>query len=138
MNDLTFMGAGRPYEDMTKAGFRVHDPAYEPAYGRANGLSSNPDLCTAIEAAVVACQYRFGTDGLLFFTAFADYLFENYHVPDVDCEFLAMMATRQMLDTAQTSWKHCADVILKKLEPYIDWEGYQRDHPGDDVAAVPE
>ena len=96
---MSYMAMAARYENEILEGMAnsTEDNCYVPKYGLKNGLSFDELLCESIEAAIMVSENRVGKDWHLLFTAFADYLFENYGVSDVDCEFLTMMCTRQVL-----------------------------------------
>lgn len=128
---MSYVSHSKEYEDKILEGMAKStvDACYVPEYGKANGLSFNAILCETIEAAIMRSERRVGKELHLLPTAFADYLFEHYHVSDVDCEFLTMMCHRLMARTAAQVGNDLGKKILEEYASYIDWDAYRRDHP---------
>ena len=132
---MSYISEAARYENAIMEGMRTStdESCYVPKYGRANNLSMNELLCESIEAAIMVSEKRLGDENLhLIFTAFADYLFETYHVSDVDCEFLTMMCLRMMVRTATRTAYDLGKKEGYALKDYIDWERYFKDHPEKD------
>lgn len=128
---MSYVTCSKEYEDKILEGMARSTACdcYVPAYGKANGLSFDPVLCETIEAAIMKSERHVGEEIHLLPTAFADYLFKQCHVSDVDCEFLVMMCHRLMARTVARVSKRSAKEITKKYSPYIDWKRYFADHP---------
>jgi len=128
---MSYVTHSKEYEDKILEGITksTADDCYVPAYGKANDLSFNSTLCETIEAAIMRSEKHLGKELHLLPTAFADYLFEHYHVSDVDCEFLTMMYYRLMTRTAAQVGNDLGKKIIKEYASYIDWDAYRRDHP---------
>lgn len=128
---MSYVTHAKEYEDKILAGMAASTEknCYVPVYASANGLAFNSILCETIEASIMRSEKHVGKDIHLLPTAFADYLFERFHVPDVDCEFLTMMCHRLMARVAAKTGEDLGRKVIEDYGPYIDWDAYYRDHP---------
>lgn len=115
---MSYMAMAAKYENEILEGMAnsTDDDCYVPKYGLANGLVFDELLCESIEAAIMVSEKRVGKDWHLLFSAFADYLFENYGVSDVDCEFLTVMCMRQIFRAISNGLSHIQNAgVQRKL-----------------------
>ena len=127
MTETTYFTNAKDYETRVIDNARAGN--FVPAYGESKGLSYDGVLCDTVEAALKMSLDRMGDDWYLFGTAFADYLFEQHHVPDVDCELIAAYCMYCITHIADVTAKVTVDRFKERLADYIDWDRYFTDHP---------